>query len=213
MATLAKPYGGQAATAWPESPASINECKNLYRSGGIRSINRAHSLADLLEYKKVTADAVFRTGDILTESSSAVLRTTASTPVGSETVTLSGNGGEIPYFVWAGGNFTAPSSVTQANVGAVYDINLVELAMRIYHATRASAIASSLNFAVRPSVTTTYYEYGIAEQGTDSKNYFPVLDLANQDGTNGSFAPWSLHEDFGVSSIYGMVWCRATGVA
>ena len=213
MATLAKPYGGQGASAWPESPSAITECKNLYAAGGIRSITRAHSLADLLEYKPVTASAVYRTGDILSESSSRVLRTTASTPVGSQTVTLSGNDGTIPYYVWAGGNFTAPGTVTTANVGACYDITLVELAFRIYHATRASAVASGLNFAVRGSVTTTYYEYGISEQGTTSDNYWPVLDLANQDATNGSFAPWSLHEDFGPSSIYGAVWVRSTGVS
>ena len=213
MATLAKPYGGQAAPAWPENPASITECKDMYHSVGLRASDRAHSLADLLEYKPVTASAVFRTGDILTESSSAVLRTTASTPVGSETVTLSGNGGQIPYFVWAGGNFTAPGSVTTANVGAVYNISNLDLLFRIYHATRASAVASGLTFAVRSGVTTAYYEYGISEQGTTSTNYWPVLDLANQDATNGSFYPFELADGFGVSSIYGGVWVRASGVA
>ncbi len=214
MATLAKPYGGQAQTAWPESPATIQKCKNLYGTAGLRPINGAHSLADVTSYRAVTADAVLRSGDICTVTSNKVLRTAAGTPAGSEGVVLSGDGGTIPRYVWSHGDFTAPSSVTAADVGRCIDITFVEMLMRIYHATRASAVGSGLTFAANMSNTSgVYYEYGIAEQGTTSKSYFPVLDLANQDDTNGSFKPVTMGEGFAIASIYGAVWTRATGNA
>ena len=206
-------YNGQAATAHPESPASLDDAKNIYRDGGIRAINRAHSLSDLLEYRPATASAVVRTGDILTVTSNKLLRTAASTPSASGGVTVSGNGGTIPRYVYAGGNQTAAASVTTANVFACYDITAVELLMRIYHATRATAVASGLTFAGGGETTGVYYEYGNWAIGTGSDNYWPVLDLANQDDTNGSFYVTALGEGFGVSSIYGGVWTRASGVA
>lgn len=205
-------YNGQAATAWPDSPASLDEAKNIYKSGGIRPINGAYTLADLLDYRPATASAIVRTGDILTSTSNALLRTAASTPSASGGVTLSGDGGTIPRYVYGGGNQTAAGSVTVANVFAVYPITELELLFRIYHATRATAVASGLTFS-QAGASTGYYEYGNWAIGTGSNNYWPVLDLANQDNTNGSFYPVALGEGFGVSSIYGGVWVRASGVA
>lgn len=212
MAELAVPYGNQAVTAWPDGPASLDEAKNIYGATGIRSY-RGHKLSDMLLYRPVTASAVTRTGDILTVTSNKVLRTAASTPSGSGGVTLAGNGGTIPRYVSGDGNYTAPSSVTNANVLAVYDINETELLFRIYHATRATAVPSGLTFAGGGETTGVYYEYGNWAIGTNSDNYFPVLDLANQDDTNGSFYPVRLGEGFGISSIYAPVWVRASGVA
>lgn len=212
MAELAKPYGGMAVTAWPDNPTSLDTAQNYYSSQGLRAV-RAHALSELLQYRPVTASAITRTGDILTVTSNKVLRTAASTPSASGGVTVSGNGGTIPRYVSGDGNYTAPASVTTANVLACYDITEIELAMRIYHATRASAVASGLTFAGGGETTGVYYEYGNWAIGTNSDNYFPVLDLANQDDTNGSFYPVALADGFGVSSIYGVVWVRASGVA
>lgn len=206
-------YNGQAGTAWPDSPASLDDAKNIYKGTGIRAVNGAYSLSDLLVYRPATASAVARTGDIMTETSNKVLRTAASTPAGTGGVTLSGNGGAIPRYVYGGGNQTAAGSVTTANVFAVYPITELELLFRIYHATRATAVASGLTFSGAAVDTGSFYEYGIWEIGSGSDNYFPVLDLANQDATNGSFYPVALGEGFGVSSIYGGVWVRASGVA
>lgn len=211
MSTLL--YNSQAVPAWPDNPASLDDAKNIYAGGGIRPVNGGHSLMDLLVYRPATASAVARTGDIMTETSNKVLRTAASTPSASGGVTLSGDGGTIPRYVYAGGNQTAPSSVTTANTFAVYPVTEVELLMRIYHATRASAVASGLTFSGAAANTNSFYEYGNWAIGTGSDNYWPVLDLANQDATNGSFYPVSLGEGFGVSSIYGGVWVRASGVA
>ena len=127
---------------------------------------------------------------------------------------LSGDGGTIPRYVWSHGNFTAPSSVDEENVGRCLDITNIELLFRIYHATRTSAVGSALAFATDPSLTTNHrYEYGIAEQGTTSTSYFPILDLANQDDSNGSFRPVIMGAGFPLASIYGAVWVRASGVA
>lgn len=203
-----------AVTAWPDNPASLDEAKNFYATHGLRpAATGAHSLADLLTYRPVTASAVMRTGDVLTVTSNKVLRTAASTPSGSGGVTLSGNGGTIPRYFYAGENLTAPSSVTTANQVMVYDVADVDAAFRIYHATRATAVASGLTFAGGGETTGVYYEYGNWAIGTNSDNYFMVLDLANQDDTNGSFYVIQLADGFGVSSIYGIVWVHASGVA
>ena len=202
-------------TAWPDSPASLDEAKNVYLDGGgLRAFGGARSLSELMEYRPVTASAVLRTQDICAFTSSAVLRTAGYTPSASGGVTLSGNGGAIPRYVYGGENQTAPSSVTVDNTVPVYDISNVMLAGRIYSATRALAVATGLTFGGPAALpTTSFYEYGNWAVGTNSDNYQLVLDLDNQDATNGSFMPVEMFGGFGRSSIYGVVWMYATGVA
>ncbi|KKK49769.1 hypothetical protein LCGC14_3131720, partial [marine sediment metagenome] len=99
-------------------------------------------------------------------------------PTGSAGATLSGDASVLPKYI-ALQTVTAGSSVTLDDTIACVDINDVELLMRLYHTTAGSSEQQDAEF-LQP------YEWGIYEPDASSAGYYPVIDIANQDGTNGA---------------------------
>lgn len=203
---MAVPYGGLMTSPYPTAPATVFAAGNIYRWRPIQGFDLRQ-----VTYRQAKASETIRRGDILCVTSEQVER--ALNPAGTATTaTLSGNGGSIPRFVAAYNASTG--SASDKSVIACWDISKLELLFRLYHATAATAVSTGLTYATDPGVTTgVYYEWGIAEIDATSTNYFPVLDLANQDDTNGSFKAVELWQESTVTDLFPGVWVQASGVA
>ena len=153
------------------------------------------------------ASQAYRYGDILGLDTGATNTPVEPIidPTGSAGATLSGDASVLPKYI-ALQTVTAGSSVTLDDTIACVDINDVELLMRLYHTTAGSSEQQDAEF-LQP------YEWGIYEPDASSTGYYPVIDIANQDGVNGAFQIVEFSSESDPADDYGLVWVETTGLS
>lgn len=198
-----EPYGGMAVHPFPVAPTSLDAAGPVFRFRPKPGRN------PIVEYKPVKASEVFRTYDLAKVTSGQLER--ALDPDGDAGINLSG-GATTPRYLVLCGNITSDSSVTILDRIPVIDLRDIQILMRMYHATAATSGPDNVTLAVDPLATTgVYYEYGTWEIGTGSDNYQLVIDVANQDDTNGEFKVVEWLEGQGATDNFALGWCEVTG--
>ena len=170
----------------------------------------------------VKASETIRKYDFLkiTASSSSDQVERALDPAGTDaTATLTGDGGGIPRYM-ALETQTTDSSIDAKDVIAVYDVMDLEFLFALYHTTASSAEPQDIKIALQPTIpvgstaiSTVFYEWGIYEIGTCSNNYFPIVDVANQDATNGGVAIIGIPAGVSIATDFAPVWVAFGGLA
>lgn len=197
-----EPYGGMAVHPFVVAPST------LATGGHVQRWRPKPGATPVIEYVPVKASEVFRTGDLLKVTSAQVER--ALDPAGTAGFTGSG-GATKPVFLALCGNITADGSVTIADRIPVVRLSDIQILMRMYHATAATSGPDNVTLGLPLVTSGVYYEYGVWEIGTGSDNYEWVIDVANQDDTNGEFKVVQWLEGQGATDNFALGWCETTG--
>lgn len=207
--------GGLITSAFPVSPTDLDTANNTFR------MRLKPGREPKMEYVPMIANAVVLKDDFLkvtqASNSDAVERTLA--PAGSAGATLTGDSGGITRYI-AAYDLTATASVDENSVIGVYDVTDFQFLFRLYHATASSAQIQDIRINVRPqipvgstAIATDFYEWGWWEIGTGSDNYQPIVDVANQDSTNGGVAIVAAANESDIADNFGLVWVEFSGLA
>jgi hypothetical protein len=207
-------YGGLATSAYPIAPADLDSGNNLFRirpKPG-RELN--------VEYMAVQSSETILKYDLLsvTQASNSDEVHRALDPAGSAGANLAGDSGTVPHYIALADN-TSGASQTELDTIPVYSLYECQLLVRVYHSTAGSSDNEAVRVNMRPQIpvggtalNTDFYGWGYWEIGTNSDNYFLILDATNLDGTNGSLAAVEAAE-FASDDNFGAYWCEFTGLA
>lgn len=175
-----------------------------------------------IKYVPIKASEVIRKYDFLkvTQVSNQDKVERALDPAGTDaTATLTGDGGGIPRYI-ALETKTGESSVDSKDVIAVYDVQDLEFLFRLYHSTASSSEPQDVRVTLQPkipvgstAIATDFYEWGIYEIGTGSDNYFPIVDVANQDATNGGVRIVEIPAEADIDEDFAPVWVTFGGLS
>jgi hypothetical protein len=213
---MAELYGGMATSAFRVAPTALSAAgpplpRWRYRDGKPQ-----------VHYVPVKSSETIRYGDFLkiTANSSDDEVERALDPAGTDaTATLTGDGGGIPRYVSLQ-TITSAASMTHKDVIAVYDITDLEFLFRLYHVTAATAGPDNVKVIDQPRIRVTstaisakFYEWGIYEIGTASDNYFPIVDVASQDDTNGGVAITEIPTESGATENFAPVYVVFGGLS
>lgn len=212
---MAELYGGMAVDWFDTSPTAV-------RNPGWPRMRAKAGRIPQIQYVPVKASETIRKYDFLkiTAASSSDQVERALDPAGTDaTATLTGDGGGIPRYI-AMETQTTDASVDAKDVIAVYDVMDFEFLFALYHATASSAEPQDIKIALQPTIpvgstaiSTVFYEWGIYEIGTGSNNYFPIVDVANQDSTNGGVAIVQIPAGVSIATDFAPVWVAFGGLS
>ena len=140
-------------------------------------------------------------------------------PQGSAGATVTGDSGGIPRY-FALESVTSGSGNDHKDVIAVFDITECEFLFRLNATAAADAEPQDVKVIDYPrihvgstAISTVFYEWGIFEIGTGSDNYFPIVDVANQDATNGGVAIVEIPTEVGIGDDLAPVWVVFGGLS
>lgn len=214
---MAELYGGLATSAFRVNPTALSAAGPPLPRWRPRFSNMPQ-----VKYVPVKSSETIRYGDFLkiTANSSDDEVERALDPAGTDaTATLTGDGGGIPRYVSLQ-TITSAASMTHKDVIPVYDITELEFMFRLYHSTASSAEPADVKVIDYPrihvgstAISTVFYEWGIYEIGTGSDNYFPIVDVANQDSTNGGVAIVEIATEAAQGDDFAPVWVVFGGLS
>ena len=110
-----------------------------------------------------------------------------------------------PLFMAMAKNTSTASIDAQSRL-KVLSLDDIQCLFRLYATALSDAEIADVNFSAWRYEPTSLYEFGIYEPDTSSKHYFLIVDVANQDNTNGTIAIREPYLGSGVGDDGGLVW-------